>query len=166
MNTAYWIEKLDLQIHPEGGFYKEIYRSKEFVEQKNLPDRFTINHSFFTSIYFLLSQNQISTFHKLQADEIWYYHKGSALIIHIISPDGEYYKSKLGLCIESGESPQVIIPHNHWFGAELLDKSTYSLLSCSVSPGFEFSDFELAKRGELLSEFPQHKKLILKMTDL
>ncbi len=164
MNAEFWINNLDLQAHPEGGFYKEIYRSNEFVENINLPDRFETKHSFFTSIYFLLNQNQISAFHKLQADEIWYYHKGSALVIHIISPEGNYHKVILGLKLKSGENPQVVIPHNHWFSAELLNKSTYSLISCSVSPGFEFSDFELGKREQLLSEYPLHKNLIKKMT--
>lgn len=164
MNAEYWIDKLDLQIHPEGGFYKEIYRSKEFVKNLSLPDRFDINHSFSTSIYFLLNQSQISALHKLRADEIWYFHKGSPLIIHVISPQGKYYKSVLGLDLDSGEKPQAVIPYNHWFCAELMDKSTYTLISCSVSPGFEFSDFELGSRKKLIHDFPQHENLILRMT--
>ncbi len=165
MDAAYWINKLNLLAHPEGGYYKEIYRSEEFIEQTVLPNRYSSKHSLSTSIYFLLNKNQISAFHKLQSDEIWHYHTGASLKIHIISNDGNYKEVKLGLSLEDGESPQIIIPHNHWFAAELLDKSSFTLIGCTVAPGFDFTDFILGKQDILKKLFPQHSDLIVRMTN-
>lgn len=164
MDANNWIKKLNLSIHPEGGYYKEVYRCNEFIETISLPKRFSGRHAFSTAIYFLLNKTQISAFHILQSDEIWHYYTGTPLIIHIISGKGEYRISKLGLNFENGELPQIVIPHNHWFAAELLDKTFFSLIGCTVAPGFNFSDFELGEKEDLIKKFPLYKDVISRLS--
>lgn len=161
----YWINKLELLPHPEGGFYKETYRCTESINKENLPNRFGGDRNFSTSIYYLLSEENISALHKIKQDELWHFHYGSSLTIHMISPNGEYSQQKLGLDIDREETPQVIVPAGYYFAAEVNDKSSYVLSGCTVAPGFDFSDFEMPKRNELLSRFPQHKEIIAKLTN-
>ncbi|MEJ2193969.1 MAG: cupin domain-containing protein [Ignavibacteriaceae bacterium] len=159
-----YIKKLQLKPHPEGGYYKELYRAGELILPDHLPKRFKSSRTFSTSIYFLLEGKQISTFHRLKADELWHFYDGSTLIICIIDESGELRKLKLGSNVEDGEMFQVQIKNNNWFGAELLDKSSYALIGCTVSPGFEFEDFELGDKIELSKKYPEHKNIILKLT--
>jgi len=159
-----YIKKLQLKPHPEGGYYKELYRAGELILPDHLPTRFKSSRTFSTSIYFLLEGKQISTFHRLKADELWHFYDGSTLIIYIIDESGELRKLKLGSNVEDGEMFQVQIKNNNWFGAELLDKSSYALIGCTVSPGFEFEDFELGDKIELSKKYPEHKNIILKLT--
>lgn len=160
-----YIKKLQLKPHPEGGYYKELYRAGELILPDHLPTRFKSSRTFSTSIYFLLEGKQISTFHRLKADELWHFYDGSTLIIYIIDESGELRKLKLGSNVEDGEMFQVQIKNNNWFGAELLDKSSYALIGCTVSPGFEFEDFELGDKIELSKKYPEHKNIILKLTN-
>ena len=160
----YWIDKLGLQKHPEGGFYKETYRSTEFISKDGLPSRFSADRNFSTSIYFLLFEDKFSAFHRIKQDELWHYHYGDSLTIHMISPDGEYSFQKLGLDLEKGESPQVIVPAEYYFAAEVNDKSSYVLCGCTVAPGFDFADFQMPARDELLVLFPNHRGIITRMT--
>jgi len=160
-----YIKKLQLKPHPEGGYYKELYRAGELILPNHLPTRFKSSRTFSTSIYFLLEGKQISTFHRLKADELWHFYDGSTLIIYIIDESGELRKLKLGSNVEDGEMFQVQIKNNNWFGAELLDKSSYALIGCTVSPGFEFEDFELGDKIELSKKYPEHKNIILKLTN-
>lgn len=153
-NAEYLISHLDLQPHPEGGYFKKIYTSPFFVNEKRLS----------TSIYFLLSGNEVSKFHRLASDELWYYHDGSSLTIHMINPKGEHIRSFLGMNVEKGELPQVIVRAGAIFGSELTDKSTYSLVGCVVSPGFTYEDFKLYSEQELLSLYPQHRTIIERLT--
>jgi predicted cupin superfamily sugar epimerase len=161
----YWINKLELQAHPEGGFYKETYRSSESIDKENLPARFDADRNFSTSIYFLLAEGDFSAFHKIKQDELWHFHYGSSLTIHIISPSGEYSNQKLGLDIDHEETLQVIVPAGHYFSAEVNDKNSYVLSGCTVAPGFDFSDFEMPCYDELFAMFPKHKNLISKLTN-
>ena len=150
------IKKLELIPHPEGGFYRETYRSKETClnNSRNLK----------TVIYFLLRSDDISHFHRIKSDEIWYYHAGSPLIVHSIDQNGLYTEQKVGINFENNEIPQYLVPKNTIFGSSVLEKDTYSLVSCSVSPGFDFNDFELFKRKDLLTKYPQHTDIINRMT--
>ncbi|MBU1099669.1 MAG: cupin domain-containing protein [Bacteroidetes bacterium] len=158
------IEKLELVSHPEGGYYKEVYRSEESISHSALPPRFKGERKFSTSIYFMLEEEQISHLHRLKSDEIWYYHSGSSFIIHKFDQIRGYTKRILGCKIDEGEDFQIVIPHGAWFASELLDKSTYGLVSCVVSPGFDFNDFELAEAGKLSSTFPEQIELLKKLT--
>jgi len=157
-----YIEKLNLSSHPEGGFFKEVYRAEE--KTNHLPERYLGDRAFSTSIYFLLEGNQFSSFHKLKSDELWHFYDGSSIKIYIINPQGNLIPKILGRKIESGEVFQIVIPHDHWFAAELIDKNSFALIGCTVAPGFEFADFELAEREKLISLFPTHSNLISRLT--
>lgn len=164
MYTAdYFIKALDMIAHPEGGFYKEIYTSEETITSAELKVKFEGSRILWTSIYFLLKNGEVSNFHRLKSDEMWYYHAGSPLTIYIINPKGELITEKLGLDIEKGEKPQVLVPKDYIFGSAM-NHEGYSLVGCMVSPGFEFRDFELFKRGYLLEKYPQYEEIILKLT--
>ena len=159
-----YIDKLQLKAHPEGGYYREIYRSDELILPKHLPDRYKSPRSFSTSIYFMLEGNQFSSFHRLQSDELWHFYDGTSLIVYIIDEKGILEKIILGNDMKKGESFQVVVKKHTWFAAELTDKSSYALIGCTVSPGFNFSDFELGKRSELIKKFPQHREEIIRLS--
>ena len=162
--AKYYIDKLKLIPHPEGGYFKEVYRSEEMYNAEHLPERYKGNRSFGTSIYFLLEGTQVSTFHKLKSDEIWHFYEGSAVRIYNLNTDNNVKEIILGNNLDQNEILQAVIPKNSWFGAEVTDKSDYALVGCSVAPGFDFSDFELGKRDELLKKFPSQSNLIMKLT--
>jgi len=159
------IEKLDLKPHPEGGYFKETYRSNEVILNNNLPIRFSGNRCFSTSIYFLLKSEDFSAFHKINQDEVWHFHEGSPIRIHQISPKGEYSSILLGNDIVNGQLFQHVVPANYWFGATVENKESYTLVGCTVAPGFEFDDFVLAQREELTQLFPKHSEIVTKLTN-
>ena len=163
-NAEYWVEKLDLEVHPEGGFFKEIYRSEETIPKEALPDRFSGERAFSTSIFYLLDKNNISMFHRINQDEIWHFYEGASLTIHCITPDGLYSRSILGRDIQNGEALQVVVEAGCYFAAETNNKDSFSLVGCTVSPGFDFEDFELPGREDLMEAFPQHAKIIKSFT--
>lgn len=158
-----WINALQMFPHPEGGFYKETYRSNENLSQDKLPNRYDGQRSLGTSIYFLLTKEDRSHFHRLRSDEIWHYHQGGVVEIHMISEDGTLSSQKLGTDIASGQHLQVVIPRGTWFAAEVIG-GEYILVGCTVAPGFAFEDFELADRQSLSSAYPQHQTLIEQFT--
>jgi hypothetical protein len=161
--AAYWINNLQLNPHPEGGFYNETYRAEEIIARSGLPSRFTESRCMATAIYFLLRSQDHSLFHRIKSDELWHYHAGDTLEIFVLHHQGVVIHN-LGINLEQGDRPQVIIPANHWFGAAVRAGGDYTLSSCTVAPGFDFQDFEMGTRGPLLEEFPQHRDLILKLT--
>ena len=164
MYTAdYFVENLNMTAHPEGGFYKQIYVSDENIPISERISELTENRKLWTSIYFLLRDGEVSNFHRLKSDEMWYYHSGSPLTIYMINLEGELIIEQLGLNIEKGEKPQVLVPKNYIFGSAMNNKG-YALVGCMVSPGFEFKDFELFERIYLLEKYPQYEELILKLT--
>jgi len=158
MQAQKWINQLELVPHPEGGYYKSTYKSDILVEREQGK------RALYTSIYFLLRSEDISHFHRLQSDELWYFHAGSSLTIHMITPEGEYQEVSLGLDIEKGEVPQFVVPKHTIFGSSVKDANTFSLVGCMVSPGFDFLDFELFLQDDLLAEYPNHSEIIRKMT--
>lgn len=163
-NAQYWIDHLKLTKHPEGGYFKEVYRSNEFVNKKSLPDRYSSFRSFSTSIYFLLQSQEFSAFHRIISDEIWHFYEGDSIQITAISAKGLLTKTLIGNSPEKGERYQCIIPKGYWFAANVITPNSYALVGCSVSPGFDFDDFELGKRSNLIKSFPQHKEIISKYT--
>src|SRR6478609_4781334 len=164
MNSyEYWIQHLSLQPHPEGGFYKETYRSAENIPEQSLPAFFAGARSISTAIYFLLRSQDKSLFHRIKSDELWHFHAGGSLTIYVLNKSG-LSLHKLGLHLEDGESPQVIIPAHCWFGAIVNEGNQYTLASCTVAPGFHFADFELAQRDALMKEFPNHETIIKQLT--
>jgi predicted cupin superfamily sugar epimerase len=161
--AEYWIKHLRLEQHPEGGFYKESYRASEKISTASLPRRFTGDRNFSTSIYFLLRSQDRSMFHKIKSDELWHYHAGSRLTIYILD-NGKLVTRTLGSDLENGESLQVVIPANVWFGAKVEQPDSYSLSGCTVSPGFDFADFELGEQNKLLAKFPGQTDIIRMLT--
>ena len=162
-SAEYWINHLQLLPHPEGGFYKETYRSHESIEKSDLPSRFGGNRNFSTAIYFLLRSEDKSVFHRIKSDELWHFHSGSVLLIYVLTPNGVEIL-KLGDDLEDGQSLQVTVPANCWFGAKVSLPNTYVLSTCTVAPGFDFNDFELADRKTLLKNFPNQRALITDLT--
>lgn len=159
-----YIEKLKLALHPEGGYFREIYRSSESVEKNWLPGRYEGNRSFSTSIYFLLKREQKSLLHKLKSDEIWHFYDGNAVRIYVIDNTGKLSERLLGRDVNKGESFQLAINKGQWFCAEVINKNSFALFGCTVAPGFDFSDFELGNRKDLLQFYPEHGELIKKFT--
>lgn len=163
--AAYWIERLRLSRHPEGGYYRETYRSSETVSAAALPSRFGAGErSISTAIYFLLDGNDFSAFHRLKSDELWHFHAGSTLTVHIIGADGSYQVQRLGNGNGEGEEFQAAISAGSWFAAELERKDSFALVGCTVAPGFDFSDFEMADRDTLIRVFPGHRRIIERLT--
>lgn len=158
------IKKLNLQPHPEGGYFCETYRSAGGIEASYLGGDFSGDRNYCTAIYFLLTSEAFSAFHKINQDEIWHFHKGAPIKIHMISPDGHYSNVIMGSDIENDEHFQFVVPAKYWFAAEVLSANSYSLVGCTVSPGFDFRDFNLAKRSDLISQFPEHETLITQFT--
>lgn len=165
MNTAVEIiKKLALQPHPEGGFFKEVYRSEVSIPENSLPESFEGSRNYATAIYFLLTSENFSAFHKIKQDEIWHFYEGSPIRLIMISEDAEYSEIIIGRDFSKAQVPQFIVPKNFWFAAEVTEPESFSLAGCTVSPGFDFRDFTLAKRIELQEQFPQHSSVIQQFT--
>jgi predicted cupin superfamily sugar epimerase len=164
MTAKEYIKSLGLLPHPEGGYFKEIHRSEGVVSQPNLPLRYSGGRAYSTSIYYLLEGNDFSSMHRLDSDEQWFHIDGSALTIHSITPDGTYVQQRIGKDLANGESPHAVVVHGSWFGGTVDKKDSYSLVGCVVAPGFDFDDFELARREDLLRSFPAHRAVIETLT--
>ncbi len=157
------IKELNLIQHPEGGWFRETYRSPVEVAATELPAEYNDGRRLGTSIYFLLKEDERSHWHRLVSDELWYYHGGRGVRLYLLDSEGGLEVKQLG----TGADFQLLIPAGRWFAAELEAGSGYGdfgLVGCVVLPGFEFEDFELGTREQLLSEFPQHAELVRKFT--
>ena len=157
-NAEYFIKHLNLLPHPEGGYYRQTCQSDENVSF----DRFDGSRLLWTSIYFLLRDGEISHFHRLLSDELWYYHGDSALSIYIIDADGKLQIRQLGLNVDNGEEPQILVPRGTIFGSKM-NNPGFSLVGCMVSPGFDFHDFEMLKKVDMLRDYPQYAEIIEEM---
>ena len=148
-NTTYEdiVESLELSPHPEGGYYKEVYRSKEKVQKANGNQR-----TAGTGIYFLLQQEVCTNWHRVASDERWHFYKGDRLILEIIDQDGSFERSYLDDKLSGDSCFQGLVPRNCWQRA--YSTGAYSLVGCTVAPGFEFEDFEMVKQEALVQEFP------------
>jgi predicted cupin superfamily sugar epimerase len=158
MNAAAIINSLGLMPHPEGGYFRETYRCQNY-----LPAHGGLR-SVSTAIYFLLTGDTFSALHRLASDEVWLYHLGDPVRLHLIHPDGRHQEWVVGPELDVGQTPQVVIPAGCWFGAKVERAEGFTLVGCTVAPGFDFSDFELARREKLIQAFPQHARLITSFT--
>ena len=151
------IQKFNLSSHPEGGYFKEVHRSNVIVNSLAHGGQ----RSAYTSIYFLLPGDTFSAWHRISSDETWFFHSGCDVAIHFFTKEGTLVTQILGA--DAGTFQMTISAHT-WFAARPLDQSSYSLVSCVVAPGFEFSDFELGERAELISLFgdTEEKKQAIK----
>ncbi|MGN6602832.1 MAG: cupin domain-containing protein [Ginsengibacter sp.] len=163
MNANYLISHLQLEPHPEGGFFKEYYRASETIAAEALPSRFAGERNFSTAIYYLLRQGERSLFHRIKSDECWHFYSGDTLLLHVLEPAGKYYCIKLGSNIYVGETFQFVVPSSSWFAAEPAKGTDFSLCGCTVAPGFDFADFELADKQELLDSFPECDEIISRL---
>ncbi|WP_105615850.1 cupin domain-containing protein [Vallitalea okinawensis] len=155
------IDLLKLEPHPEGGFYRQVYKAEEILE--DLPSRFDGARSFSTAIYFLLTKETFSAFHIINQDELWHHYEGGTLKIHIIDQDGNYSFKCLGKNLMDGEEPMVVVPKETYFAAEVIE-GDFVLSGCTVAPGFEFSDFKMPDRRELIEQFPDQERIITELT--
>jgi predicted cupin superfamily sugar epimerase len=152
--AEYWIKKLNLKGHPEGGFYRETYRKDIQFEGRSLA----------TNIFYLLPSERVSKFHRLQCDEIWYYHYGAPLRFYYFTPEGKYEEHLLGIDPERNENLSLLVPAKTIFGATVDEPDSFTLVSCHMTPGFHFEDFEMFSEHDLIEQFPQKKSIISKLT--
>ena len=146
MSASEVISALNLSPHPEGGYFKETYRSAGVISD--------LQRNYSTAIYFLLTKGDKSHLHRIKQDEVWHFYLGGPLRLCMISPEGEYEEVILGQNILNGEYLQYIVPAGWWFGATPAENVEWSLVSCTVSPGFDFADFEMADKKKLIAQFP------------
>jgi predicted cupin superfamily sugar epimerase len=158
------VQQFNLERHPEGGYYRETYRSGETIGQSALPARFAADRAVATAIYFLVEQGNFSAFHRIKSDECWHFYAGESLYVHVLHPAGEYELIRLGADIAEGEVFQAVVPAGAWFASETSPGGSFSFVGCTVAPGFDFADFELAAAGSLASEFPAQAALISRLT--
>jgi uncharacterized protein len=173
-DAQYWIARLGLQPHPEGGYFRQTFRSADDIQTAGLPLRYGSSRSCSTAIYFLLEAGQISALHRIESDEVWHFYTGASLTLHVIDHHGEATTHRLGADVEQGDAFQVVIPARHWFGATLNESPSrdtsappsFTLVGCTVAPGFCYNDFELGDRATLIARYPQHQALIERLTHL
>lgn len=154
-DKSIWIDHYKMAGHEEGGFFYQVLKSDQTIQLEGQKPRVL-----YTSIYFLLTSNNPSRFHRLTADEVWYYHYGNPLTVHMITAEGDYQQVTLGTDVEQGQVLQAVVPKGTIFGSTVEDSDSYSLVSCMVSPGFEYDDFELFKRADLLNQYPDYADII------
>ena len=164
LSADYWINHLELEEHPEGGYFRETHRSIESVPADALPGRYGGARRMSTSIYFLIKGDRPSRFHRLKSEEIWHFYTGAAVTIHIINAAGTLSHLRLGPDPERGQVFQGIIHAGYWFAAEVDDPDGYALIGCTVAPGFEFDDFEMGDRATLIAAYPDHKDVVSRLT--
>jgi len=157
------IQRYGLEPHPEGGWYKQTYKCNEQIAAEALPKRFIASRIFSTAIYFLLEKGNFSAFHRIKSDECWHFYAGDPLLIYIIELNGELKVISLGSDHEKGQSFQYVVPANCWFASRPAPGSEYCFVGCTVSPGFEFEDLELADATELSVMYPKHKSIIIEL---
>jgi uncharacterized protein len=164
MIVADLVRQLGLQPHPEGGYFRETYRATENIAAAALPRRFGGARSISTAIHFLLEAGQCSRLHRIQADEVWHFYAGDPLIVVEIDGAGGLKTTRLGGDLAAGAVYQHVVPAGAWFGATPAEGGRFALVGCTVAPGFDFADFELADRATLLAGYPAHRDWILRLT--
>jgi predicted cupin superfamily sugar epimerase len=162
-SALYWIEKLNMIAHPEGGWYKETFRDNRKVQTLN-PSGELKEYNASTAIYFLLDDQSFSAFHRIGAAEAWHFYAGTGITIYSIEENGELKTVELGTNPEQGQVFSTVVPANVWFASRVNQEGGYALCGCTVAPGFEFAEFELASKNDLISRYPIHKNVIVGLT--
>lgn len=163
-DATYWVKRLRLEPHPEGGYFRQTYRSEITITRETLPAGFGGDRAASTAIYFLLEGKNFSAFHRLRSDEMWHFYIGAPVRVHVIDTAGKYSSIILGNDPEAGQVFQAVVGAGCWFGSHVADWESFALVGCTVAPGFDFEDFEMGKRAELVANYPQHRELIRKLT--
>ncbi len=165
MTAQEWIDRLGLVPHPEGGFFCETWRSAGTVPGAALPAAFGGDRSLATAILYLLRAGDFSAFHRLRSDELWFFHDGADLEIHHLVAGRGHLVTRLGVGPAAG--PQAILPAGEWFAARLAQPASpdaFVLVGCVVAPGFDFADFDMARRDDLAREFPGCEEIVVELT--
>jgi predicted cupin superfamily sugar epimerase len=150
------VRTLDLHPHPEGGFFRELYRAEEIVQTPRGPRPAS------TAIYFLLTEDSFSALHRIASDEAWHFYAGDAVeIVTLDETNGARRDLRLG-----ADEPFALVPARTWFGARVAAGGTYALVGCTGAPGFDFADFELGGRAELTARFPAEAAIVAELTRL
>ena len=178
INAEFIIKKLELEKHiHEGGYFKESYRSLDMISNDKFHNKKRENkiskekvypekiRPASTLIYYLLVETQYSAIHRVKSDEIWHFYLGSPVTIHIINDEHISPRVQLGNNLENDDNINYVVTKDTWFCAEINDKTSFALMGCTVSPGFDFEDFELGSKDKLLLQYPQHKDLIERFTN-
>jgi uncharacterized protein len=186
-DAAFWIRHLELLPHPEGGYYRQTYRSELMLPKSALPAEISGDRAASTAIYFLLNEHNFSAFHRIRSDEMWHFYLGSPLVVHVFDASGQYSEIHLGGDPDAGEVFQAVVKAGSWFASQLAIRADahlkpqrhavghsktsqhspakqFSLVGCTVAPGFDFAEFELARRDDLVRRHPQHQTLISSLT--
>ncbi|MCF8464009.1 MAG: cupin domain-containing protein [Flavobacteriales bacterium] len=161
--AKFYITQLQMLKHPEGGWYKETYRASGVISAKELKG-IDGDRNYSTGIYFLLTADNFSAFHRIASDEMWHFYDGDGLTIHEIQPNGSYVIHQLGLDIEGVEEPQLVVKGKSWFASEVTDGGSWCLVGCTVAPGFDFRDFEMAQPSQLVQEYPNLEDVIERLS--
>lgn len=160
MTAKQLIAQYNLQPHPEGGWYRETYRSSGTIPASALPPGFDGERHFSTAIYFLLEQGNFSAFHRIKSDECWHFYAGQTLYVYVLHDSGKLEIIKIGSDIFNGALFQYVVPANCWFASRPAPGSAFCFVGCTVAPGFDFADFEMAKGEELMERYPQYAEII------
>lgn len=163
-SAAEWVRELMLEPHPEGGYFRQTYRSDLMIAGEALPPGFAGARAASTAIYFLLEGKNFSAFHRLRSDEVWHFYAGSTLAVQVIDREGKCSTILLGNDPGAGQVFQAVVPAGCWFASHVADWKSWALVGCTVAPGFDFADFEMAKRAELVREYPAHREMIERLT--
>ena len=148
----------------EGGYFIETYRAKEKIAQAALPDKYSGARNFGTAILYLLTPDTCSKLHRLVSDEVFHFYLGDPVRMLQLHPDGSSEVIDLGSDIMNGQRVQVTVPAGSWQEAFLSEGGKFALMGTTTAPGFEFDDFEVAEQEKLLARYPQHRELILRLT--
>lgn len=161
-NAKKLVVQLCLQPHPEGGFFRETYRSGKVVElsASSTPEQWKAS----TGIYFMITDSSFSAFHRIRFDEMWHFYAGDPIEIFELDSAGTMHVTKLGPPFEPDCVCQHVVPGGAWFASRLAGTGDWALAGCTVAPGFDFKDFELANRSDLISQFPAHEEIIRILT--
>lgn len=160
MNVNDYIHHLNLLPHPEGGYYKETYRSEATTNFEGFDGK----RNYCTGIYFLIEKNNFSALHRIKSDEMWHFYAGDALEVIEITPEGKLIRTSVGANLKNGEVFQYTVKAGHWFGSRVKHGGQFSLVGCTVAPGFDFNDFEMAERNSIIALFPNHRDIIMELT--
>lgn len=156
---------LHLEPHPsEGGYFRETYRSKDNVPADTLPQRYQGTRSFSTAIYYLLTPETFSAMHRLKSDEIFHFYMGDPVEMLQLQPDGSGITVTIGTDIQAGMQPQMLVPMGTWQGSRLKPGGNFALLGTTISPGFDFNDYEDGQRESLIASYPRFRALIISLT--
>jgi uncharacterized protein len=164
--AARWVARLGLAPHPEGGWFRETYRAADTIRADALPASFGGARNASTAVYFLITRDVFSALHRIRSDELWHFYAGDPVTMTLLDADGRGALTTVRLgCDPAGDAlPQVVVPAGAWFGAEVPPPGAFALVGCTVEPGFDFADFELAARGALVARYPQHRAAIERLT--